>query len=103
MIMKIFFERYEMRKILVLFLLSEHTVRAFAQQKAVAFNQVIEVSITYLTRKLPPGSRVATLNFSAPTDDLSNAAGLVAWNVLGFSYDDELAAIPGAIDIGVTG
>jgi hypothetical protein len=31
------------------------------------------------------------------------AAGLIVWDVVGFSYDDELAGIPGAIGFGVAG
>jgi hypothetical protein len=31
------------------------------------------------------------------------AAGLMAWDIMGFSYEDDMAGIPGAIGIGVAG
>ena len=62
-----------MRKIFVLCLLMIPGINSFAQEsRPVSINEAIRSAMVYLTGQIAPNSKIVVLNFSAPTEELSN-------------------------------
>jgi len=62
-----------MKKLFIFCLLITVCVCSFTQEiRPVSLNEAIQGSITYLTGRLSPGTKVVVLNFSAPTKSLSD-------------------------------
>ena len=62
-----------MKKLFALFLLIVLGINCYAQEASpVSLNVAIRSAMTYLTGRIAPNSKVVVLNFSAPTEALSN-------------------------------
>ena len=62
-----------MKKLFVLFLLIALGINCYAQEaKPVSLNEAIRSAMEYLSGQIAPNSKVVVLNFSAPTEALSN-------------------------------
>ena len=62
-----------MKKFFVLYLLMTFGINSFAQDtRPVSLNEAIRSAMQYLTGRIAPNSKVVVLNFSAPTEELSN-------------------------------
>jgi TolB-like protein len=62
-----------MKKLFALFLLIVLGINCYAQEASpVSLNVAIRSAMTYLTGRIAPNSKVVVLNFSAPTEELSN-------------------------------
>jgi TolB-like protein len=62
-----------MKKLFVLYLLIALGINSFAQDtRPVSLNEAIRSAMQYLAGQIAPNSKIVVLNFSAPTEELSN-------------------------------